>query len=266
MPSAKSSPQACVVAASRSRPHAPTQYRPRARPPRPAPGARTRIPTARRYSRWLGGPQTRPPRSGQVRCIGPRRPSARSSRRSLGLRLARSFPISVRRPPASLPCSARSLIKVKGGNTVPVAAATPSASAISAATPSRSPVHEVDKAKEARCRGSCASTPASRTSLTCLAEIARMPSSSHTAVLAPIAAHPQRRASSTGISRSASAARCNVGVAAACPSVVSCAMPSSSSSRARLGRDGGGSARTARQISRMTSPCPAMPAAPQAVR
>ena len=30
--------------------------------------------------------------------------------------------------------------------------------------------------------------------------------------------------------------------------------------------DGGGSARTARQISRMTSPCPAMLAAPQAVR
>ena len=48
-----------------------------------------------------------------------------------------------------------------------------------------------------------------------------MPSSSHTAVLAPTAAQPQRSASSTGISRSASAARCNVGAAAACPSSVS---------------------------------------------
>ena len=48
--------------------------------------------------------------------------------------LARSFSRSSAEASASLPCSARSLIKVKGGNAVPVAAATLSASAISEAT------------------------------------------------------------------------------------------------------------------------------------
>ena len=74
------------------------------------------------------------------------------------------------------------------------------------------------------------------------------------------------RTSSTGMPAIALAARCNVGVAAACPSVVNRARPSSSRSRGRGVPGGGGSARTARQISSRTSSparCPATSAAPR---
>ena len=68
--------------------------------------------------------------------------------------------------------------------------------------------------------GSSASAPASRTSRTFLAQVARQTSSSHTVMLADWAIQPQRRRSSTGRSVSAAAACCNAGMAAACPSVV----------------------------------------------
>ena len=74
----------------------------------------------------------------------------------------------------------------------------------------------------------------------------------------------------TGMSASAPAARCNTGAAAACPSVVSRASPSSSRSSGRGAPGLAGSARTAWQISSRTSlpaACPAATnAAPQAVR
>ena len=115
-----------------------------------------------------------------------------------------------------------------GGKRFPVAAATLSISATSTAAPAKSPIHALARANAERWIGSCASAPASRASWTCLAEIARTPSISHTRALASAAIQPQRRTSSTGMPASALAARCNVGVAAARPSVPSSARPSSS--------------------------------------
>jgi hypothetical protein len=99
-----------------------------------------------------------------------------------------------------------------------------------------------------RC-GNSASAPASRMSWTFRAEIASMPSGSHTAPLAAVAAQPHRRTSSTGILMIIVAARCKVEVAAERPSVVSRARPSSSRSRGRGSPGGRGRARTAQQIS-----------------
>ena len=56
---------------------------------------------------------------------------------------------------------------------------------------------------------------------------------SHTRLLANVAIHPHRRTSSSGMPVSALAARCRVGAAAAWPSVISSARPSSSRSSGR---------------------------------
>ena len=88
-------------------------------------------------------------------------------------------------------------------------------------------------------------------------------------LLAAVATHPQRRASSAEISRSDSAARCNAGVPAARPSMVSSASPSSSRSSGRGGSGGGGRDRAAREISPTMRPPtrpPAMTAPAQAIR
>ena len=170
---------------------------------------------------------------------------------------------------ASRPCRAWSRSKVKGAMRLPVAAATLSVSAMIEEEPAKSPIHVLAIPNWERWSGSSAIAPASRASWTCLAEIALMPSTSHTRALAPAATEPHRRTSSTGMPASALAARRNAGVAAAWPSVPSSARPSSSRSRGRGSPCGGGRAWAARQISTRTpapARCPAMPAARQAVR
>ena len=104
---------------------------------------------------------------------------------------------------ASLPsCRARSLSAVQGMLTLPVDAATLSASAMFEAAPAKSPTHARAMPSAERKSGSCPSAPASRTSWTCRAAIVYAPSLSHTALLAAVAIQPQRRTSSTGMSAS----------------------------------------------------------------
>ena len=152
-------------------------------------------------SRWPAGP---PPRlvvtaeavvqdRGRPVRVGRRHPLSRAAACSIALAISAEAS-------ASLPCSAQSLSAMYGGKRLPVAAATLSVSAISAAAPAKSPIHALARANAERWTGSCASAPASRASWTCRAEIARTPSASHTRALASAAIQPQRRTSSTGIS------------------------------------------------------------------
>ena len=174
-----------------------------------------------------------PPRSGRGRCTGPRPPSAQPSPRCLVLRpsLAGSRLRSTGAPRLPCPCNARSLSSGEGRDRLPVAAATLSLSATRRPAPAKSPEPcrvqrqrvEVDRqlARARQRRGRAGPVVRDRDGAFGVPR----------AELAPGASQPQRRTSSTGTaSASAFAARCNVGVAAARPSVASKASPSSSRS------------------------------------
>ena len=89
-------------------------------------------------------------------------------------------------------------------------------------------------------------------------EIAMAPSWSHMAELAAGAASPTAGRPRPATARTAFAARCNIGVAAARPSVVSKASPSSTRSSGCGAAGSGGRARTARQISEEDARSPEM--------
>ena len=96
---------------------------------------------------------------------------------------------------ASPTCKARSLSAVHGSLALPVAAVALSASAMFEAAPAKSPVEARAMPDAWRYSGSCPTAPASRTSWTCLAEMAYVPSLSHIALLAAGAIQPQCRTS-----------------------------------------------------------------------